>query len=145
MGANGHLLVGDNGKILNLNSPTRRGYSLIPESRAGEYGDPPQTLPRSLGHYNEWIAACKGGPPAGSNFEWAAPLTEVVLLGNVALRPELRDELTQHNLAWNGPELRFTNSEAANKFCAASIVPAGRCEPNWRPLKPQFVASALPR
>jgi predicted dehydrogenase len=116
MGANGHLLIGDKGKILNLNTPTRRGYSLIPESRAREYGDPPQTLPRSIGHYQEWIEACKGGPKAGSNFEWAAPLTEVVLLGNVALRSELRDELTQHNLAWNGPELRFTNSDTANQF-----------------------------
>lgn len=116
MGANGHLLIGDKGKILNLNTPTRRGYSLIPETRAQEYGDPPRTLSRSIGHYQEWIEACKGGPKAGSNFDWAAPLTEVVLLGNVALRPELRDELTQHNLAWNGPELRFTNSETANRF-----------------------------
>jgi predicted dehydrogenase len=116
MDVNGKLLVGDNGKIMSINTPTRRGYSLIPESRAREYGDPPKTLPRSIGHYNEWIEACKGGPAAGSHFEWAAPLTEVVLLGNVALRPEMREELTQHRLAWNGPELRFTNSETANQF-----------------------------
>jgi predicted dehydrogenase len=116
MGAMGHLLVGDNGKILSQRRSQGPVYTLIPESRAKEYGDPPKTLPRSIGHYNEWIAACKGGQPGGSNFDWAGPLTEVVLLGNVALRPELRDELTEKRLLWDGPNLRFTNSETANRF-----------------------------
>jgi len=123
MGVNGHLFIGDEGKILDLHTPTRRGYSLIPESRARDYGDPPKTLPRSIGHYQEWIAACKGGPPAGSSFDWAGPLTEVVLLGNVALRPEMREELTQHKLFWDGPSLRFTNSDAANQFLRREYRP----------------------
>jgi len=83
MGTNGHLLIGDKGKILSLRGQGRRGFELIPESRAKEYGDPPKKLPRSIGHHNEWIEACKGGQPGGSNFDWAGPLTEVVLLGNV--------------------------------------------------------------
>ena len=111
MGANGHLFIGDAGKILSLN-----GYSLIPETRAKEYGDPPKSLPRSIGHHKEWIEACKGGPAGGSNFDWAGPLTEVVLLGNIALRPQLREELTTKKLLWDGPNLRFTNSELANSF-----------------------------
>ena len=116
MGASGHLLVGDDGKIISRRQRDGVDYTLIPESRAREYGDPPQTLPRSIGHYLEWVEACKGAAAAGSNFGWAGPLTEVVLLGNVALRPELRQELTSKKLLWDGPSMRFTNSETANKF-----------------------------
>jgi predicted dehydrogenase len=116
MGATGHLFIGDNGKILSRRLEEGVAYFLIPEARALEYGDPPKKLPRSIGHYDEWIEACKGGSPAGSNFNWAGPLTEVVLLGNIALRPELREELTSKKLLWDGPAMRFTNSEAANRF-----------------------------
>jgi hypothetical protein len=116
MGATGHLFVGDNGKILSRRLEEGVAYFLIPEIRALEYGEPPRKLPRSIGHYEEWIEACKGGSPAGSNFNWAGPLTEVVLLGNVALRPELREELTSKKLLWDGPGMRFTNSDAANRF-----------------------------
>jgi hypothetical protein len=116
MGANGHLFIGDKGKILSLRTTKRRGYVLIPESRAEQYGAPPKKLPRSIGHHKEWIAACKGGDPAGSNFDWAGPLTEAVLLGNVALRPQLREELTTKRLFWDSANLRFTNSDQANKF-----------------------------
>ncbi|RIK76627.1 MAG: oxidoreductase [Planctomycetota bacterium] len=116
MGATGALLVGDDGKILSGREADGSRYYVIPKERAEEVGDPPRTLPRSVGHYNEWIEACKGGQPAGSNFDWAGPLTEVVLLGNVALRPELREELTTKKLLWDGANMRFTNSEAANAF-----------------------------
>jgi hypothetical protein len=116
MGANGHLFIGDSGKLLTLRRPERRGYALIPESRAREYGDPPRVLERSIGHHREWLAACKGGRPAGSYFDWAGPLTEAVLLGNVALRPELRQELTTQTLSWDGAQGHFTNSNLANTF-----------------------------
>jgi predicted dehydrogenase len=116
MGDNGHLIIGDNGKILSHRGQGRRGFQLIPQKRAKEYGTPPQKLSRSIGHYKEWIEACKGGQPAGSNFDWAGPLTEVVLLGNVALRPELREELTMKKLLWDGAQMRFTNCDDANKF-----------------------------
>ena len=116
LGAGGHLFVGDDGKIISRRTPEGVGYFLIPESRAKEYGEPPQTLPRSIGHYDEWIEACQSGAAAGSNFDWAGPLTEVVLLGNIALRPELREELTSKRLLWDGPNMQFTNSDAANTF-----------------------------
>jgi predicted dehydrogenase len=108
LGATGRLLIGDKGKIL--------GTSLIPESRAQEYGAPPKVLPRSPGHYQEWVDACKGGNPGGSHFDWAGPLTETVLLGNVALRPELREELTRGKLLWDAPNMKITNFPAANEF-----------------------------
>lgn len=108
MGDNGHLLVGDRGFIL--------GSSVFPESRRKEIGPIAKTIPRSANHHQEWIAACKGGPPAGSNFDWAGPLAEAVLLGNVALRVQLREELTRARLLWDAPNLKVTNLAEADKF-----------------------------
>ena len=51
-----------------------------------EYQPPAPTIPRSRGHHRDWIDACKGGPPSSANFEYAARLTEIVLLGAVALQ-----------------------------------------------------------
>ncbi len=110
MGTNGALLVGDRGKILGQ----ERGYQHIPQSAQKELPNPPGNLPRSIGHYKEWIEACKGGQPGGSNFDWAGPLTEAVLLGNVALRLGLREELTGKKLLWDAVGFRFTNSDKAN-------------------------------
>ncbi len=108
-GTNGLLFVGDKGKMLE--------YRLIPESKQKEYGKPPQMLPRSPGHFIEWIEACKGGKPAGSDFvDHAGLLAEVVLLGNVALRPELKEKLTRTKLYWDGPNLKFTNMPEANEY-----------------------------
>jgi predicted dehydrogenase len=113
MPTTGSMLVGDKGKLL---SSARQRWELIPESRAEEYGRPPRKLERSPGHYIEWINACKGGPAAGSNFDFAGPLTEVVLLGNVALRLKLRDEMTKHKLLWDPEKFQFTNVPEANQF-----------------------------
>jgi len=112
MGATGALLVGDKGKILSQ----QRDYQLIPRARQKAYGAPPRKLARSPGHHQEFVNACKGGPAAGSNFDWAAPLTETVLLGNVALRLQLREEMTTRKLLWDPAEMRFTNSDKANQF-----------------------------
>jgi predicted dehydrogenase len=112
MGANGNMLVGDRGVILNQGG----GHRLVPESKNKAYGDPPRKLARSPGHHEEWANACKGGDPAGSNFDWAGPLTEAVLLGNVALRLKMREELTRKKLLWDPATLRFTNSDMANEY-----------------------------
>jgi predicted dehydrogenase len=108
MGDNGRLLVGDKGFIL--------GNNVYPESRALKIGQIPKRIPRSDDHYQEWIRACKGGPPAGANFDWAGPLAESVLLGNVPLRVQLRENLTLYKLLWDSAALKFTNLEEANKF-----------------------------
>jgi len=97
------MIVGDKGKMF-----SHYGHRIIPEEKARQIGRPPRVLPRSPGHYQEWIQAIKGGPPAGSDFAThAAHLTEVVMLGNIAIR-------TKEKLLWDGENLRFTNSEAAN-------------------------------
>jgi predicted dehydrogenase len=82
---------------------------LIPEAKMRRYRRPPKTIPRSIGHYKEWIEACKTGKPTGSNFEYAGALTEMLLAGNIAIR-------TGEKLDWDGPNLKFTNSPQANKY-----------------------------
>ncbi|HYE31079.1 MAG TPA: Gfo/Idh/MocA family oxidoreductase [Methylomirabilota bacterium] len=116
MGATGHLIIGTKGKIATQRVGNGQRYRLIPASRADQYGEPPKKLERSPGHFQEWLQACKGGKPAGANFDWAGPLTEAVLIGNVALRPEMRDELVGKKLLWDAANLRFTNSDKANNF-----------------------------
>ncbi len=61
-------------------------YKLYPEADFAGFQPPPRTIPKSPGFYREWIEACKGGKPATCNFEYGGPLTETVLLGNVAYR-----------------------------------------------------------
>lgn len=112
MGTNGILLVGDDGV---LHSDWNK-WRLFPEEKAEEYGAPPQKLSRSPGHHQEFINACKGGDKAGSNFDWAGPMTEAVLLGNVALRSQLREDLTKKKLLWDSEKMEFTNHPAANEF-----------------------------
>jgi len=106
--ADDNLFVGDKGKMLS--------YRLIPESKMKEYKKPPQTLPRSPGHHKEWIQACKGGPAAGSNFNWAGPLTEVVLLGNIALRMGQKMYEQGLKLYYDGPNMKITNLPEANEY-----------------------------
>ena len=102
MAKSGVLYVGDKGKMLE--------GRIIPESKMQQYKQPPRTLPRSPGHYNEWVNAIKGGPPAGANFEFASLVTQVVLLGNIALRfPNTR-------LKWDGPNMKITNVPEANNY-----------------------------
>jgi len=96
------IYIGEKGKIM--------GDRLIPDARMDRYERPAKTLARSPGHYEEWVSACRGGPPAGSSFpEHSGLLTEVCLLGNVAVQ-------AQRKLLWDGPKMRITNDNAANKM-----------------------------
>ena len=59
---------------------------LLPGALHEEARKVPKTIARSVGHYEEWLQACKGGPRPVSNFDYAGPLTEIVLVGVLALR-----------------------------------------------------------
>jgi predicted dehydrogenase len=105
----GIIFVGDKGKIL------VRGWGgetprLIPESKHQAFNPPPKTLPRSIGHHEEWIKACKTGSPTESNFQFAGPLTEAVLLGSVAIRME--GEL----LTWDSENMKIPSAPEAEQF-----------------------------
>ena len=67
----------------------------------------PVNFPKSPGHYVEWIEACKGGSPAYSNFEIAAYLTEIILLGCVSMRAGKK-------LEWDGPKMKAKNIDVAH-------------------------------
>jgi predicted dehydrogenase len=105
----GILMIGSKGTMYS-NSDYGGAYRLLPEGNFPNFRPPAPTLPRSPGHHAEWIRACKGGPPAMSNFvDYAGPLTEMVLLGNVAIRAGQR-------LVWDSAKLQVTNMPAAAQY-----------------------------
>ena len=97
----GVLYIGSKGKML-------RSKILTPD-RAKKFVNLPKKLPRRPGVYGEWMIACQGGEPAGCNFDWAGPLTDFVLLGNIAIR-------TGATLDWDAASGRFSNHDAANRL-----------------------------
>jgi hypothetical protein len=103
---NGVIFVGDKGKIL-AEDENAQHPRLLPGSLANDFPKPGKSIPRSTGHHRDWIAACKGGQPSGANFDYSGPLTENVLLGNLAIRAGKR-------LNWDGPNMKSTNVPEAN-------------------------------
>ena len=111
----GCLLIGDKG---HLYSPDDYGsqFFLLPGKNYEGYKGPSETIPRSPGHYKEWIDAIQGGRPAYSNFDVAAYLTEIILLGCVALR-------VGKKLEWDGPNMRALNAPEADAFVKLAYRP----------------------
>ncbi|OQA01121.1 MAG: hypothetical protein BWY71_00496 [Planctomycetes bacterium ADurb.Bin412] len=112
-GDGGLVFVGDKGKI--MCGCYGRSPRLIPESAMKEYKLPQKTLPRVEGdlggHEMDWVRACKDpSKPASSNFDYSGPLTEMVVMGNLAIRNQ------GVKLEWDGLAMKVTNHEAANQF-----------------------------
>lgn len=105
----GILFVGDRGKML-VEGWGGEHPRLLPAGRDREYRRPAKTLPRSVGHHQEWLKACKSGAPTRSNFNFAGPLTEAVLLGSVCIRNG------GDPLLWDGKSMRIANDPDANKW-----------------------------
>jgi hypothetical protein len=78
----GCLLVGSRGKIHSTGHNST--YTLLPDEAFRDYQKPEPWLPRLGSHEREWLEACRGEPKAMSHFDYAAALTELLLLGNVA-------------------------------------------------------------
>jgi predicted dehydrogenase len=102
----GVVLIGDKGRLF---SPDDYGahYELLPGEKFAGFQKPAQSIPRSIGHHAEWIRACKGGEPAMSNFDYAAALTETMLLGNVAI-------LTGETIYWDAENMKAINCAKAD-------------------------------
>ena len=83
----GLLLVGEKGSFFSQNDYGAE-HVLLPRDKFKDVQKPKPTLPRSPGHFTEWVEAIKTGDPskAMSNFDYAGRLTETVLLGVVALK-----------------------------------------------------------
>ncbi len=103
--ANGHLFIGDKGLLLS----DYRKHVFLPEEKFADFKGPDPFIPRSPGHHEDWIAACKGGAPTLSDFEYAGLLTEANHLGNVAFR-------TGKKLEWDTKTMRATNAPNAEQF-----------------------------
>ena len=108
-GGEGALLIGQDGNIMH-GSHGAGGLRIVPESKMKAYKLPSKTLPRSKGHHEDWILACKGAEPASSNFDYGGPLTEMVLLGVLAARNQNR------KLIWDVKNMRVTNDKKANEY-----------------------------
>ena len=94
------------------------GYRLFPQEKFAGFTPPAPSIPRSAGHYAEWIAACREGTPTTCTFDYSGPLSEAVLLGNVAYR-------TGKRIAWDAATL-----EAAGCPEAAGLV-RKQYRPGW--------------
>lgn len=101
---NGSLFIGDEGRIAIAHNEMPK---LLPEKRFADFKPPQPFLPPSPGHHQQWINACKSGTPTGSNFGYAGPFTEIVLLGNIAFRV---GEMIEYDPA----TMKITNVPAAN-------------------------------
>jgi predicted dehydrogenase len=112
----GSLLIGDEGTLY-IPDPYGTTFKLLPEEKFADYKGPDPTLPRAHDNpYKEWIAACKGGQPSLSNFDYAALLTETILLGNVAVRIGKRIE-------WDAQNMRCSNAPEADGFIRREYRP----------------------
>ncbi|NIP28720.1 MAG: gfo/Idh/MocA family oxidoreductase, partial [Phycisphaerae bacterium] len=102
----GGVYYGEKGTLVAPHMGTPR---LIPESEMNGFKFPEPSLPRGVNHYQEWIRACKVGPKPSTNFDYSGPLTETILLGNIAA-------LAGKKLLWDGPKLEVTNDAKANQY-----------------------------
>ena len=105
MPVEGLLFVGENGKLLS-------GYyggknQLLPEKRFTDFQPPPKTLKRTIGHYKEWVQACKTGTPTNVNFDFGSRMTEIALLGTIAAR-------AARTLEYDSTRPSITNDEEAD-------------------------------
>ena len=88
-------------------------YRLFPTEKFAGFKPPEPTIPPSIGHHAEWLAARRDGTPTTCNFDYSGALSEAVLLGNVAYR-------TGQRIEWNAQTLRVTNSPAADALIRKS-------------------------
>jgi hypothetical protein len=104
----GVLYVGSRGKLVHDTYGLRP--RILPRSLEESVGPPPRTLPRiATSHEMNWADACKGKGEASTPFEYAARLTEAMLLGVVALR-------TGSKIHYDGDSMRVTSPASANEF-----------------------------
>ncbi len=114
----GALIIGEKGKIYSTDDYGSSFFILAGDEGKFSKGSDheackavPKTIPRSPGHMKEWFEMIKGGAPAYSNFDIAAYLTEVILLGCVAMQVGVGKKLD-----WDGPSMRARNTRDADRF-----------------------------
>jgi predicted dehydrogenase len=108
----GVLFIGDKGML--ICGCYGKSPRLVPETKMREYKVPAKTFPRvpggEGGHEHDWLRACKDGKPASSNFDYSGPLSEMVLMGNLAVR------FPNRRLLWDGQMMQVTNDKEADGY-----------------------------
>jgi len=105
----GAYVYGDKGVIM-YGSHGAGSVRLIPEEKMKAYKLPPQKIGRVKGHHEDWLRAIREGGKAGSDFSYGGPLTELAMLGVIALK------LPGTKLEWDAANMRFTNNDEANQY-----------------------------
>lgn len=106
------LFVGSEGMLISDYGK----HELLPKSKYAGFKPPAPTIPPSIGHHEEWIAACKTGGPTTCNFDYSGALTEAALLCNVALR-------TGKKLQWDATALKAVNCPEADQYLRRAYRP----------------------
>ena len=115
----GHLIIGAEGKI--LASGHNATFVMLPEERFKDVQKAnPEKVDRSMGHERDWLNACRGGKPPWACFDYAGPLTEFNMLGNIATQFE-------GVLEFDPLEGKIINHEEANK-----CIKMGDYREGWR-------------
>ena len=125
----GALIVGDEGELYSGDDYGRSFFlkrndepAYVPGDSHAMCKEVPRTIPRSPGHVKEWFDMMKGGEPAYSNFEIAAYLTEVILLGCIA-----QNIGEGRPIKWDGPNMKSMDNEEASKLVRRTY------RPGWEP------------
>lgn len=105
---NGVLYIGSKGKI--FHSSHGGMPRLLPKTLMDAASAVPKTMPRSPGHYEEWVSGCKTGKQPAASFAYSGPMTEIALLGVLSLR------VPGERLAWDHENLRVTNAPEVNSY-----------------------------
>jgi predicted dehydrogenase len=103
----GAVVIGDKGTIV-YGSHGAGMVRLIPQSKMDAYKRPAKLIPRAKEHHQDWLQAIRTGRQAGSDFSYGGPLTEIAMLGVIAIK------LAGTKLVWDGPGMRFKNNAVAN-------------------------------
>jgi len=110
---NGSLMIGSRGTLFTREwhggSNAENMFLLLPRKEFIDYQPPPPTLPRTRDHHHEFIQACKGGPRTESHFDYAAKLTEGLLVGSLALR-------TGKRIEWDAEKMQAVGCSEADRF-----------------------------
>ncbi len=101
----GVLFIGDKGMLL----ANYGRHVLLPEADFKDFKAPEPFIPKSPGHHEQWIEACKTGKPTDSNFDYAGALTEANHLANVAYR-------VGKKLEWDPVKLKAKNCPEADRL-----------------------------
>ena len=113
----GGLVVGDKGKITYA-SHGASNWRILPESTMNDYmanrtrvdDERGRGMPDNVAHHQDFLQACKGWDPAGSNFDHGGPLTEIAMLGNIA------QQMPGTELQWDAENMMIPNHPEANQY-----------------------------